>query len=117
MTRASAQRERVLDSVGPAAPPRSNGELVFQAPWESRIFGLTLALHEQGRFQWQEFRERLIAAIAGAEASLGPGQAFHYYACWLEALQGLVDAKGLCDAGSLAARESAFAARPHGHDH
>jgi nitrile hydratase accessory protein len=74
-------------------------------------------LYEQGRFQWEEFRERLIAAIARAEASLGPERAFHYYACWLEALQGLLVAKGLFDNESLAARESAFAARPHGHDH
>ncbi|MFD9651474.1 hypothetical protein [Streptomyces mirabilis] len=27
-----------LDIEGPAAPPRSNGELVFAEPWESRAF-------------------------------------------------------------------------------
>ena len=35
----------LLDSSGPAAPPRDNGELVFAAPWESRAFGLALALN------------------------------------------------------------------------
>ena len=29
-----------LDVDGPAAPPRSNGELVFAEPWEGRAFGL-----------------------------------------------------------------------------
>ena len=34
---------------GAAAPPRSNGELVFEAPWESRSFGMAVALSEPGR--------------------------------------------------------------------
>ena len=117
MSGAGSGRERVLDTAGPAAPPRSNGELLFQASWESRVFGLTMALYDQGRFPWEEFRERLIAAIGRAEAALGDGGTFHYYACWLEALQGLLVDRGLCDAGSLAERERALAARPHGHDH
>ena len=33
---------------GVAAPPRANGELVFAAPWESRVFGVTMALREAG---------------------------------------------------------------------
>jgi nitrile hydratase accessory protein len=115
MSKATA--EHVLDTGGAAAPPRSNGELVFQAPWESRVFGLTMALYEQGHFDWEEFRERLIDAIARAEAELGSDRSFHYYACWLEALSDLLAAKGLCGADSLAERESALAARPHGHDH
>ena len=56
-----------LDLDGPAAPPRRNGELVFEAPWESRLFGLTMALHEAGAFSWDEFRSRLIAEIRHAE--------------------------------------------------
>jgi nitrile hydratase accessory protein len=117
MSETGADRERVLDTSGPAAPPRSNGELVFQAPWESRVFGLTLALHEQGRFDWEDFRKRLIAAVAGAEAKLGPDEPYHYYACWLEALQGLLASRGMCSADALDERESALAARPAGHDH
>mgnify|MGYP000392023945 CR=1 FL=1 len=38
----------VLDIDGPAAPPRSNGELVFAEPWESRAFGLAMALNAGG---------------------------------------------------------------------
>lgn len=29
---------------GAAALPRRNGELVFEAPWQGRAFGLALAL-------------------------------------------------------------------------
>ena len=66
-----SDRERVLAEAGSAAPPRANGELVFEAPWESRIFGLTLALFEDGRFEWQEFQSHLIEAIARHETELG----------------------------------------------
>jgi hypothetical protein len=60
-----------LDLEGPAAPPRSNGELVFAAPWESRAFGLAMALHNGGRFEWEGFRRQLIAAVARAERAAG----------------------------------------------
>ena len=116
-TSSTSDRERVLDAEGPAAPPRTNGELVFHAPWESRIFGLTMALYDQGRFEWDEFRDRLIEAMAAAEADLGPDDSFHYYACWLEALQALLAAKGICAPDTLAEREDVLAARPAGHDH
>lgn len=108
--------ERVLPEEGPAAPPRSNGELVFAAPWESRIFGVTLALLEAGRFEWPEFQARLIEAIARHEAERGD-DAYAYYACWLDAFRGLATDKGWLDGAALAALEDELAARPPGHDH
>ena len=103
-----------LDIDGPAAPPRSNGELVFAAPWESRAFGLAMALHDGGLFEWEAFRQQLIAAVARAEKD---GGEFSYYRCWLEALQTLLDSTGLVDAASLEERACALACRPAGHDH
>ena len=38
----------VASADAPAAPPRDNGELVFEAPWESRAFGVAVALHDAG---------------------------------------------------------------------
>ena len=107
----------LLPAEGPAAPPRANGELLFAAPWESRIFGLTLALHDAGRFEWAEFQRRLIAAIAAHEARLGEGESYHYYACWLEAFRTLAADKGWLESGGLAALEAELLARPAGHDH
>src|SRR5215831_1472013 len=65
----SAQTERLIAHMeGTAALPRKNGELVFNAPWESRAFGMAAALYEQGLYQrWDEFRDRLIAEIAASE--------------------------------------------------
>jgi hypothetical protein len=53
-----------VDVEGPAAPPRSNGELVFEAPWQGRAFGLCLALLEREGLGWDAFRTHLVAALA-----------------------------------------------------
>jgi nitrile hydratase accessory protein len=103
-----------LDVEGPAAPPRSNGELVFAEPWESRAFGLAMALHDGGLFEWESFRQQLIAAVARAEAA---GGEFSYYRCWLEALQTLLDSSGLVDSASVEELAAVLAGRPAGHDH
>jgi nitrile hydratase accessory protein len=106
-----------LDSAGPAAPPRDNGELVFAAPWESRAFGLALALHDSGRMDWEDFRQSLIREIAKWEAAHPSGEGWSYYECWLRSLERVVSAGGLVGAGDLRARQSQLAARPAGHDH
>ena len=103
-----------LDIDGPAAPPRSNGELVFAAPWESRAFGLAMALHDGGLFEWEAFRRQLIAAVARAEAA---GGEFSYYRCWLEALQTLLASSGLVDPVAVESLAAELASRPAGHDH
>ena len=99
----------LLDVAGPGAPPRRNGELVFAAPWESRVFGVTMALHGAGRFAWDEFRTRLIAEIGRGTAP--------YWECWATALEQLLAAKGLCPRADLDSRVAALAMRPAGHDH
>ena len=57
-----------LDEAGPAAPPRRNGELVFEAPWEGRAFGLCVALLEREHLGWEAFRPYLVKAIEDAPA-------------------------------------------------
>jgi nitrile hydratase accessory protein len=106
-----------LDQSGPAAPPRVNGELLFEAPWEARVFGLTMALIEAGAFEHDEFRAELIAEIGSWEAGHEAGGTYRYYERWLAALATLLAAKELCAADLLAARERELAARPAGHDH
>jgi nitrile hydratase accessory protein len=107
----------VLDVDGPAAPPRSNGELVFGAPWESRAFGLVLALNAGGTFEWEDFRLQLIQAISDWEREHDPEEEWSYYRCWLVALERLLAERGLVRTGDMVARTREFAARPHGHDH
>ena len=106
-----------LDAEGPAAPPRRNGELVFEAPWQSRLFGLTLSLERAGLFAWEEFRACLIAEIQAWESAGHPQAEWSYYERWQAAFEALLAAKGLCARSELDRRARAFAARPDGHDH
>lgn len=107
----------VLDIDGPAAPPRSNGELVFAEPWESRAFGLAMTLNAGGVFEWEEFRQQLITAVAEAERDPDPDQPFSYYRCWLVALERVLDDKGVLSGEDLVDRARELEARPAGHDH
>lgn len=101
--------ESVLDVDGPAAPPRSNGELVFAAPWERRAFGVTMALTESV-FSFDVFRQHLITRV-------GENPQRAYWESWVAALEdSLVEACAL-DGDSLGSRFALFLARPHGHDH
>ncbi len=109
--------ERDLPSEGPDAPPRRNGELVFEAPWEGRAFGLALALSERGVFRWEEFRRRLIGEIGAWDRAHPDGEGYRYYARWLAALESLLQERGLCAAAALDERSRELAARPAGHDH
>ena len=108
----------VLEWDGPLSPPRRNGEIVFDTVWQSRLFGMTMALYESGAFRWEEFRDQLIAAIAAWEHAHPADDAdYHYWDCWLQAFERLVVEKRICAADVLDARATQLAARPHGHDH
>ena len=77
-----------VDASGPAAPPRQNGELVFAAPWEGRVFGLCLAVLERAGLGWDAIRPHLVRAIdAHPDAS--------YYEHLTVALEELVETLGL----------------------
>ncbi len=82
--------------------PRKNGELVFEAPWQARAFGMAIELHRRGLFEWEEFRTRLIDAVASG----GDGV---YYGQWLRALERLLLDKGVFSEGDLRARAEEFA--------
>lgn len=110
-----AAQGQSLDNAGPAAPPRQNGELVFEAPWESRLFGLTMVLCEEGRIRWDDFRRELIEQIARFDRQASANPEFHYYRHWQRALEIMVDRSGLCSQGSMRSRAQQLSERPHGH--
>jgi nitrile hydratase accessory protein len=108
----------VLEWDGPLSPPRRNGEIVFDALWESRVFGMTMTLYERGAFRWDEFRSRLIAAIAARERAHHPrDETYRYWDCWLAAFERLVTEKDLCPPAAVDGRVAELAARPPDHDH
>jgi nitrile hydratase accessory protein len=96
---ASLSVERVVAVMeGREALPRRNGELVFEEPWQGRVFGMAVALHEQGLYEWEEFRQTLIGRIAAAEARGGP---FVYYEIWLETFEALLGRKQIVSSAEL----------------
>jgi nitrile hydratase accessory protein len=96
---------RIAIMAGDQALPRKNGELVFQAPWEGRAFGVAVALNDQGQYAWREFRDQLVAEIAAAEAGQSPST---YYERWLAALEKIVLDHGLITPEELDARTTEY---------
>ncbi len=76
-----------VDPDGPLAPPRRNGELVFEAPWQARAFGMAVAVLESRGLGWDAFRRHLVTAI-GAQPDAP------YYEQFVEALVALADDVG-----------------------
>lgn len=75
--------------------PRRNGELAFDAPWQSRAFGLAAAVVETSfANDWEPFRTRLIAAIAADETR-------PYWESWTLALEDLLVTTALVSADDL----------------
>lgn len=106
-----------LGAQGRDAPPRANGELVFAEPWESRAFGLAVALADDGAFTLADFQQSLIVAIGEWESLGKPVESFRYYECWLVALERLVAANLPVASGDIDHRAAELLARPAGHDH
>ncbi|WP_176057373.1 nitrile hydratase accessory protein [Paraburkholderia sp. BCC1876] len=100
------------------SPPRLDGKLVFSSRWERDVFGLALSLSKAGYFEWEEFRQCLIAAIARWESAPCEGQPhWDYYERFLEALLEVVESSGVLSRDELTqilvARRPAIATATH----
>lgn len=93
---------RIANLEGEAGLPRKNGELVFQAPWEGRAFGMAVALNDRGAYDWEAFRTHLVENIAGGEPD--------YYHSWLGALENLLVERGVLTAAEIGARAAEYEA-------
>jgi nitrile hydratase accessory protein len=92
---------------GELAFPRKNGEPVFDAPWQSRAFGMVVRLNTEGVYVWDEFKERLIARIAAGDTDAPTGSSPYYYE-WVEAFWQLLIQKGLFSEQEMLARTTEF---------
>ena len=108
---------RIAIMDGDAALPRKNGELVFQAPWEGRAFGLAVALSDRHLYDWDDFRDHLIARIALGDAA---SDSSAYYERWLAALEALLLERGFVTQQELDHRTAEYASGERDdddHDH
>jgi len=90
----------MIDRAVADSLPRKNGELVFQAPWEGRAFGMAVVMHDKGAYQWDDFRDRLVEHISDVSRP--------YYESWLRALESLLLAEGMIEPEELDARVDDF---------
>ena len=118
MTSGTSTLHAVTVADGPEALPRLNGELVFNAPWESRAFGVAIALHDAGAIDYEVFRSRLIAEIATHAGEHGVGEdGRDYYERWLDALQQVLIDQEIVSEAELGERTADIAhAWDHDHD-
>ena len=93
--------------TGGEALPRRNGELVFEEPWEGRVFGLAVAMTQSGIYDWAEFHRRLVEETMVDESGVEPNA---YYRRWVRALESLVVDRGLITSTEIEARAAAYAA-------
>jgi nitrile hydratase accessory protein len=86
----------------PDSPPRLDGKLFFTNRWERDVFGLALSLSKAGYFEWEDFRQGLIAAIARWDAAECENQPrWDYYERFLEALLDVVESSGVLSRDEL----------------
>ena len=102
---------------GRVEPPKANGEVIFDEPWQNRTFCMARSLCEAGHYTWDEFRACLIQQIESWQADHSEQEPYQYFDHFLAALTDLMELKGLCETRELDQRSRAFADRPHGHDH
>lgn len=93
---------RVANLDGEAGLPRKNGELVFDAPWEGRAFGLAVVLNEKGAYAWDDFRSRLVDEVRTGEP--------HYYENWVRALESLLAAHEIVSPDEVELRAAEYRA-------
>ncbi|MBU2954793.1 nitrile hydratase accessory protein [Marinobacter sp. F3R08] len=87
--------------------------LTFNTPWSARLFGMTLAASNKQLFTLQQFQTALIDRIREQEKDGCITTDEDYYSCWLEALQGLLEAKNLWQADQLMKREAEVVEAAH----
>ncbi|MEO1395784.1 MAG: nitrile hydratase accessory protein [Cyanobacteria bacterium J06634_5] len=91
------------------APPRKEGHLHFDRDWEKMAFGVAIALSKQGHYEWEEFRQTLMATIKDWEDTHElDDPEWDYYQCWLATLEKLVVASGVLQPGELEAQMAQF---------
>jgi nitrile hydratase accessory protein len=100
---------RILSSLdfplaGADAASLPPGAGAVASEWKVRALGLALALLRDGHFEWEDFRQALLEQLGRVE-NASP-ESWHYCRQWARALERVIGAAGLVDAGTLAELQS-----------
>lgn len=92
-------RQNALSAL--RAIPADEQRRTFSEPWEAQAFAITLALHRQGLFTWDEWASTLSSEIKAAQSRGDPDEGNTYYHHWLAAIERLVREKGIANDETL----------------
>jgi nitrile hydratase accessory protein len=88
MTETDTRLADVDSALAATAPlPRSNGELVFEEPWQGRALGMAVVALERAGIPWAEFSRQLALAVERHGYDPEEPAATAYYTAWLDALE------------------------------
>lgn len=94
---------------GPGAIPRNCESLLFGEPWQSRAFGMVLALAEAKHYPYEDFRQSLIRTVGTWDRSHEEDDpTWNYYEQWLAAFEKLVLGKAMITSEELDRRTEEF---------
>jgi nitrile hydratase accessory protein len=85
--------DRALAATAPL--PRSNGELVFEEPWQGRALGMAVVALRRAGVPWSDFSRQLAAAVRRRGYDPAEPAATAYYAAWIEALEATLAEAGI----------------------
>lgn len=105
----SLDRNVINNFEGVAELPRRCDRLTFDEPWQCRAFGMVLAMAEDKRFPYEDFRQSLIATIGDWESEHKlDDKSWEYYEQWLCAFESLVVARQYVTTAELDKRTEEF---------
>ena len=97
----------------------TDDKIVFQSPWHSQLFAITVQLSESGNFIWKEFVDVLGKSLNRArikKENLDGND--DYFNCWLEALEEIIVSKEIGNPKILSVLKkdwiNAYLSTPHG---
>ena len=77
-------------------------QIVFQNPWHSQLFAITVQMSEKGNFSWKEFVE-VFSETLKKQRSLSKNLdgSNDYFSCWLNALEEILIIKNISNKDTL----------------
>ncbi len=93
--------------------------VVFQNPWHSQLFAITVQLSETGNFSWKEFVKFFAKSLNESRLELNSLDGNDdYFNCWLIALEEIIISKKLGNSNILSLLKkdwtNAYLSTPHG---
>ena len=98
---------------------KTEDQIVFQNPWHSQLFAITVQLSEKGNFSWKEFVEVFGESLKKQRSlSNNLDGSNNYFSCWLDALEKILNIKKISNQKTLMLLKDdwtqAYLSTPHG---